>query len=95
MTLKPIPVEPHSTASSSVGQRKKQKYFNPGHKIKNSAEQKEGSHSLKGICLRLIHFVNRGSRFTYEQIDELIMSMQKSILNLQKLRQETLKKKKR
>ncbi|MEK7523735.1 MAG: hypothetical protein AAB588_01765 [Patescibacteria group bacterium] len=91
MSLKPIPVEPHSPASPN--QRKKQKYFNPGHKIKNNGEQKEGS--LKGICLRLIHFVNRGSRFTYEQIDELIMSMQKSILNLQKLRQKTLKKKKK
>lgn len=87
MTLKLIPVEP-----TSNGHGKKQKHFNPGGKIKGNGH-KDGS--LKNICLRLVHFINRGSRFTYEQIDELIMALQRSILRLQKKKQEILKKRNR
>lgn len=83
MSLKLIPVEP-----GSAGRGKKQKHFNPGGKIKGNGHKET---SLKNICLRLVRFINRGSRFTYEQIDELIMSLQQSILRLQKKKQEILK----
>ncbi len=89
MTLKLIPVE--ETDKNSNGNKQKQKHFNPGQKIKDHSPNKEGS--LKHICLKLVHFINRGGRFTYQQIDELIMGMQKSILTLQKKKQETLKRK--
>lgn len=83
MTLKLIPVE-----HSGNGQGKKQKHFNPGNKMKRNGQKDSG---LKNICLRLVHFINRGSRFTYEQIDEIIMGLQQSILRLQKKKQEILK----
>lgn len=83
MSLKLIPVE-----HSGNGRGKKQKHFNPGGKIKENGHKEN---SLKSICLRLVHFINRGSKFTYQQIDELIMALQRSILNLQKKKQEILK----
>lgn len=86
MSLKLIPVEIGGTERN---RGKKQKIFNPGYRIK----RKNSSGGLKNICLRLIHFINRGSRFTYQQIDELIMSLQKSILSLQKKKQQILQKK--
>ena len=88
MTLKLIPME--ESTGEQINHGKKQKTFNPGNKIKNNGHREGG---LKNICLRLVHFINRGGRFTYEQIDELIMSMQQSILSLQKKKQEILKKK--
>ncbi|MBI5413492.1 hypothetical protein HZA42_04060 [Candidatus Peregrinibacteria bacterium] len=90
MSLKLIPVEKPANVPSGPG--KKQKSFNPGNKIKKNDDGKD--HSLKGICLRLIHFINRGSKFTYEQIDDIIISMQHSILRLQKKKQELLRNKK-
>lgn len=88
MSLKLIPVEP---TTNDCG--KKQKYFNPRHKIKGSKRSGK-DFSLKGLCLSLIHFINRGSKFTYEQIDDLIMMLHKSILSLQKKKQEILRNKK-
>ena len=85
MSLKPIPVE--STPPSG----QKQKHFNPGSTLKK--HRADGT--LKHLCLRLIHFVNRGSRFTFEQIDELIMSLERSILSLRKKKQEMMRKKNR
>lgn len=90
MSLKLIPVE--KPANMPGGPGKKQKSFNPGNKIKKNGQGKD--HSLKGICLRLVHFINRGSKFTYEQIDDIIISMQQSILRLQKKKQEILKNRK-
>lgn len=85
MTLRPIPVEnngPHT---------KNKKQFNPGQQIK----KRNGAHhlSLKTICLRLVAFINRGSRFTFQQIDEIIMTLHHAILSLQKRKQEMVKKK--
>jgi len=70
----------------TAGKKQKQKYFNPGQKIKKE-------NPLKGICLRLVHFINRGTKFSYEQIDDLIMSLQHVILNLQRTKQEILRNK--
>lgn len=86
MSLKLIPVE--KCANGAGGQ--KQKHFNPGNKIKKTGGKNT---PLKDICLRLVHFINRGGKFTFEQIDELIISMQHSILNLQKKKQDILKNK--
>ena len=100
MTLKLIPTE--SAGKNGFFQNgKKQKHFNPGNKLKNNGGGKNGGNgtdgnsdsSLKNICLKLVHFINRGSRFTYEQIDEVIIHMQRSILALQKKKQEVLKRK--
>lgn len=90
MSLKLIPVE--ETPRETRAKQKHLKHFNPGNGIKNT-EQKH--FSLKDICLKIIRFINRGSRFTYEQIDELIESLQRSILNLQKRKQELIKEKNR
>lgn len=84
--MKLIPVEMSCQAEATMGKKQKQKYFNPGHKIKKQ-------NPLKGICLRLVHFINRGTKFTYEQIDDLIMSLQHVILNLQRTKQEILRNK--
>ena len=91
MTLKLIPIE-HSGGNGKNPNGKKTKHFNPGNQIHKHT--KNGGGSLKNICLRLVHFINRGSKFTYEQIDELIMALQRSILSLQKKKQEMMKRKK-
>ena len=88
MSLKEIPSEPQVPSTLQFAGQK-QKGFNPGNKIKKA----EGSNPLKVICLRLVHFINRGSKFTYDQIDEIIGALQHSILSLQKKKQEMLKEK--
>ena len=93
MSLKLIPVE----SDAQDGRGKKQKHFNPGNQIKKNGGRQNGGWrkggALKHICLRLVRFINRGSRFTYEQIDDLIMALHHSILSLQKQKQEMLRKK--
>lgn len=97
MSLKLIPTE--EAGKNGFSQNgKKQKHFNPGNKLKrndNGKNDVSGAHdgSLKNICLKLVHFINRGSKFTYEQIDELIIGMQRSVLALQKKKQEAMRKK--
>lgn len=91
MTLKLIPVE-NFGASENSQNGKKQKSFNPGNRIRKNSKSDGGG--LKNICLRLVHFINRGSKFTYHQIDELIMGLQRSILSLQKKKHEMMKRKK-
>lgn len=86
MSLKEIPHESQLPSTLQFAGQK-QRGFNPGNKIKKA----EGGNPLKRICLRLVHFINRGSKFTYDQIDELIGSLQQSILSLQKKKQEMLK----
>lgn len=90
MTLKIIPTE-EANPNDFCQNKKRQKHFNPGNKIKKTDAGKDGS--LKNICLKLVHFINRGGKFTYQQIDELIINMQKSILALQKKKQEAMKRK--
>ncbi|GEM_PF-3777374 len=87
MTLKLIPVE---NVSRQGGQNGK-KHFNPGNQIRKASKSEGGS--LKNICLRLVHFINRGSKFTYQQIDELIVALHRSILSLQKKKQEMMRRK--
>lgn len=87
MALKLIPIESGGNGHA-LG---RSKHFNPGNKIKKTGKQKNTI--LKNICFKLIHFINRGSRFTYEQIDDLIVGMHHSILNLQKKKQEILDQK--
>lgn len=82
MSLKPIPLEP-------TARREGKKSFNPGNRIKKDPSD----FSLKTLCLRLIRFINRGSRFTYQQIDEIIMGLEAGILKLRKKKQEMMKKK--
>lgn len=83
-------MEEASKDSSPAGSNKKQKHFNPGDKLKRKKNENGG---LKEVCLKLVHFINRGGSFTYQQIDELIMSMQHSVLNLQKKKREIIEKK--
>ena len=90
MTLKLIPVENISRRDGTHSE-KKQKHFNPGNQMRKNGGS-EGS-PLKNICLRLVHFINRGSRFTYQQIDELIVALHRSILSLQKKKQEMMRRK--
>lgn len=84
MTLKLIPVERSPQTS------KDKKNFNPGVFL-NKKKNKNGQ--LKNMCFKLIHFINRGGKFTYQQIDELIINMHHGILNLQQKKQEILKNK--
>ncbi len=86
MSLKLIPFE------KPIGEKnKKQKYFNPGTHIKKPEATK--SPVIKSLCLRLVHFINRGGSFTYQQIDELIDAMQRVILNLQHQKHDIIQKK--
>lgn len=89
MSLKLIPMEP----ADKSGQ--KQKHFNPGNKIKKTTPSLEGFGSLKHICLRLVAFINRGSRFTFQQIDDLIVALERSVMSLRKKKQEMMKRKER
>lgn len=95
MSLKLIPVETLRNENGNGKERSasshKQKSFNPGSRIKKEGNGKTGP--LKNICLRLVHFINRGGKFTYQQIDDLILGMQSSILNLQKKKQEVMRNK--
>lgn len=88
MSLKLIPTE--NPAKAEIG---KSKNFNPG-KIKKILDAKEKDFSLKTMCISLVHYINRGGKFTCEQIDEIIIGLHRSILKLQKKKQEILKKKK-
>lgn len=89
MSLKLIPVE-----KESRDKVKKQKHFNPGNRMqKPRGDSKQEGAFLKNLCLRLVAFINRGSRFTYEQIDEVIAGLHRSILILQKKKQDILRKK--
>lgn len=92
MSLKLIPTEEAGKNGFSQNE-KKRKHFNPGNKLKHNGANGAHDSSLKNICLKLVHFINRGSKFTYEQIDELIINMQRSVLALQKKKQEVLRKK--
>lgn len=91
MSLRLIPTEePATSAHNAVAKNKSKKNFNPGSKLtKETASHDVG---LKAICLRLVHFVNRGSRYSYEQVDEIIGGLHQSILGLQKKKLELLKK---
>lgn len=94
MSLKLIPTE-EAGKNGFLQNGKTKKHFNPGNKIKKSNSGKNDARdgTLKNICLKLVHFINRGSKFTYQQIDELIMNMQKSVLALQKKKQEAMRRK--
>ena len=89
MTLKQIPIEEKPENASK--KQKQFKQFNPGNRIK----KQPGRHSLKDVCLGLVRFINRGSRYTYEQVDEIITGLQRSIFSLQQKKQEILKKRKK
>lgn len=89
MTLKLIPVE-HGCKDAGPQACGKQKSFNPGGRI----SKKNKDNSLKNICMRLVHFINRGSKFTYQQVDDLIINLQHSVLNLQKKKQEIMRNQK-
>lgn len=79
MSLRPIPIEKLPNAEPRQGK----KSFNP------PMAKRSGS-SLKELCLRLIRFINRGGRYTVQQIDEIIMTLHRSILHLQKEKREIL-----
>lgn len=92
MSLKLIPNE-----SVPAEGKKQNKTFNPGGGMKKSAANSKGTPSdgpsLKELCLRLVHFVNRGGRYTFEQVDDIIVSLQHGILKLQKKKQDILRNK--
>lgn len=90
MYLKIIPTEELDEKCASDPRKKtNKKSFNPSRKI----EQEDGDAGLRSMCLRLVHFINRGSRYTYEQVDEIIIGLHQSILKLQKKKQNILKNK--
>lgn len=99
MTLKLIPVERASNngngafCQNNEKRKRSQKNFNPGHQI--SKKNREKDKSLKNVCFRIIHFINRGSKFTYQQIDDLIMAMEHTVLGLQKKKREIIERKRR
>lgn len=87
MSLKLIP---HESVPVEANEGKKQKKtFNPSGAMRAPTD----GPSLKELCLRLVHFVNRGGKYTFEQVDDIIVSLQHGILNLQKRKQEILHKK--
>jgi hypothetical protein len=93
MTLKLIPVERSSETSAfnnDVQPKSKRQ-------SKNYAQKKNrnSNKSSKNICFRIVDFINRGSKFTCEQMDELILNMQRSIVNLQKKKREIIEEKHR
>ena len=93
MTLKLIPVEPTSeTRVFNNDAQPRDKHPTGNHTQKKN---KNSGKSLKNICFKIVHFINRGGKFTYEQMDELILSMQRSIVNLQKKKREIIEEKHR
>lgn len=86
MSLKEIPVENPSRSGQM-------EHFNPGSRLKKKNKKESGS--LKELCLKLIGYINRGRRYTYDQIDELVMGMHRSILDLQKKKHQILKKRRK
>ncbi|PIQ78493.1 hypothetical protein COV82_00890 [Candidatus Peregrinibacteria bacterium CG11_big_fil_rev_8_21_14_0_20_46_8] len=90
MTLKPIPHESLAKSEQKKhSNRKKNKNFNP--KVSNTSSDT----TLKTIVSGLVRFVNRGSKYTVEQIDDLIMAMQRSIIRLQKEKHSIMQKRER
>lgn len=90
--LKPIPVE--------EAERKKPHHFQNGKKQKAKING-NGFHAriisgdenfLKLICVNFANFVNKETKSTIQQIDDMIMGLQKSVLRLQKKKYELLKK---
>lgn len=93
MSLKQIPFEEEAKnaghkKSGHAGHGKRHRHFNPGSGMHKAAAH--DSPSLKSICLKLVHFINRGSKFSYEQLDELIVYLHHSIIKLQKKKHELL-----
>lgn len=94
MTLKQIPIE------DPEGQRAKKtrgaKHFNPGQRISPTAEKsvnQSNGVSLKEVCVHLVHFINRGSRYSVEQLEKIISDLQRSVLTLQKKKTEMVRTK--
>jgi len=86
MSLKPIPVEQPAKNTKKQDGKKHTQSFNPYMK------KKKDEHSLKNITLGLVRYINRGSKYTTNQIDEIIIGMQRSILRLQQDKQDSMKK---
>ncbi len=89
MTLKQIPLE-NCTHDKVRGK----KQFNPGQKIKKTTIPHPMGISLKSVCVDLVHFINRDNRHTVEHLEKMIMELQRSVLWLQKNKQEMTKGKK-
>ncbi|MBP9717690.1 hypothetical protein KBD59_00115 [Candidatus Gracilibacteria bacterium] len=89
MSLKQIPNE--GERKDNRAEQKSAKHFNPGNQIK---QVPNGAFSLKSICLELVHYINRGSKYSYEQVDELIHRLQRGVIGLQKTKHEMLLQKK-
>lgn len=92
MSLKQIPNEGIFGIDHAHG-GKTCKHFNPGNKIKKQEKVENGAFSLKTICMELVHYINRGSKYTSQQVDELIHRMQRGVVGLQKTKHEMLEKK--
>lgn len=93
--LKEIPFElpsptPGQDPLRARSDRDKGKQFNPGAQIKQAKKTSHDTSRLKELCLRIARFVNRGGKFSYEQVDDLITGMQSGILSLQRKKQQIL-----
>jgi hypothetical protein len=95
--LKQVPLEevfeikPISGTSTSTKQKSKK--FEPELKNTNN-KSSHGDRLVRKICIRFIGFVNRGKKFTFEQIDDLILGLQRVILHLQKQKHTLLREEK-
>lgn len=91
--LKPIPVEGNGSKKASGNfsrqQKQKSKVFSPH--IEDGSPSHHDEHFLKNICLHFVHFINRGTKYTIQQIDELIMGLQRSVIRLQKKKHQLLR----
>lgn len=88
--LKPIPVEhaehAESASRKNVSLQKKS--------LKPKPISQNGSNTLRTTGLTLLNFFKKGFSFTVSQIDELIMALQRAILQLQKRKQSLLSEEK-
>lgn len=75
MSTTPIPFEAVPEG------KKKKKSFRP--KLRKE-ERDRDDRFLKNICLRIADFINAKGRSSVQQIDDLIMGLQRSVLTLQR-----------
>ncbi|MEK7528196.1 MAG: hypothetical protein AAB592_00315 [Patescibacteria group bacterium] len=92
MSLKPLPFEKPSDEEIQGGkyEEKKQKSDTS---VNFSAPNNDEGGFFRSAFNRFTHFLSKGSHYTVEQIDELIHTLQRCILRLQKEKVKRMQKK--
>ncbi|KKU80563.1 MAG: hypothetical protein UY05_C0003G0006 [Candidatus Peregrinibacteria bacterium GW2011_GWA2_47_7] len=96
MSLKPIPVEGEGRiASSKEGNKNKHSNFFSAlfWKRKEKHADIRDMKFFTDVCKKFMNFIHKSSSVTTEQIDELIHSLHRVILKLQKEKLNLMKKK--